>query len=83
MTERQMIQEILNTEDVPYTFEDVDDDNSQYTLLISQEDGDTRPLKEVNDEIKGYFQETNFEYKEDIHPEDVDADIRVIVKRKD
>ncbi len=56
MTERQMIQEILNTVDVIYAFEDVDEDAKEYTLLVTQQDNDKRPIENVNAEIKKYFQ---------------------------
>ncbi|WP_089089259.1 hypothetical protein [Secundilactobacillus pentosiphilus] len=83
MTERQMIQEILNTVDVIYAFEDVDEDAKEYTLLITQQDNDTRDIKKVNEEIKKYFQEADFNYKEEINPTNTDkkADLRVVIKR--
>ena len=83
MTERQMIQEILNTVDVIYAFEDVDEDAKEYTLLITQQDNDTRDIKKVNEEIKKYFQEADFNYKEEINPKNTDkpADLRVEIKR--
>ncbi|MFC6253116.1 hypothetical protein ACFP1H_00620 [Secundilactobacillus hailunensis] len=83
MTERQMIQEILNTVDVIYAFEDVDEDTKEYTLLVTQQDNDSRPLETVNAEMKKYFQEADFNYKEELHPTNTDkqADIRVLIKR--
>lgn len=83
MTERQMIQEILNTVDVIYAFEDVDEDAKEYTLLITQQDNDKRDIKKVNEEIKKYFQEAGFNYKEEINPKNTDkkADLRVVIKR--
>lgn len=83
MTERQMIQEILNTVDVIYAFEDVDEDAKEYTLLVTQQDNDNRPLEKVNAEIKKYFQEADFNYKEELNPTNTDkpADIRVVIKR--
>ncbi len=83
MTERQMIQEILNTVDVIYAFEDVDEDAKEYTLLVTQQDNDKRPIENVNAEIKKYFQEADFNYKEELNPTNTDkpADIRVVIKR--
>ncbi|MCH5461717.1 hypothetical protein HC026_03640 [Lactobacillus sp. LC28-10] len=83
MTERQMIQEILNTVDVIYAFEDVDEDAKEYTLLVTQQDNDKRPIEDVNAEIKKYFQEADFNYKEELNPTHTDkpADIRVVIKR--
>ncbi len=83
MTERQLIQEILNTVDLIYTFEDVDEDASEYTILVTQQDGDHRSLETVNSEMKHYFQEANFDYKEELHPTNATtaADIRVVIKR--
>ncbi|KID41117.1 hypothetical protein [Fructilactobacillus fructivorans] len=81
MTERQMIQEILNTVDVGYDFENVDEDNKQYTLLIKRQDNDVRDLNEINAEIKEYFKDADFSYDEQVEPKDIDADIRVEVKR--
>ncbi len=80
MTERQMIQEILNTVDVLYKFEDTDDDKKEYNLLIYTQDNDKRPIEEVNQEIKEYFQDADFTYDETINP-DEDTDIKVKVKR--
>ncbi|CAM2843645.1 hypothetical protein FRFR103141_05860 [Fructilactobacillus fructivorans] len=80
MTERQMIQEILNTVDVGYDFENVDEDNKQYTLLIKRQDNDVRDLNEINAEIKEYFKDADFSYDEQVEPKDIDADIRVEVK---
>ncbi|MTV82796.1 hypothetical protein [Secundilactobacillus folii] len=83
MTERQLIQEILNTVDVLYEFENADEDAKAYTLLITQQDNDTRELETVNAEIKKYFQEADFDYKEELHPTKTErpADIRVDIKR--
>lgn len=83
MTERQLIQEILNTVAVIYEFEDADEDTSEYTLLIKQQDNDKRDLTTVNEEVKRYFQEANFNYEETLNPTDTDkpADIRVKIKR--
>ncbi|QMU08364.1 hypothetical protein [Levilactobacillus suantsaii] len=81
MTERQMIQEILNSEAMEYHFEDVDEDSKEYTLLLKRLDKDVRPVEELNDEIKKYFKSANFDYKEELHPDDVDADIRLVIKR--
>ncbi|WP_429971504.1 hypothetical protein ACQW5G_02500 [Fructilactobacillus sp. Tb1] len=81
MTERQMIQEILNTVDVLYDFENVDEDTSEYTLLINRQKGDVRDLNIINDEMKKYFKEANFDYKEEVEPVEIDADIRVQIKR--
>ncbi len=55
MTERQMIQEILNTVDVIYSFVNTDDDKKEYEIIINRQDGDHRPLENVNKEIKHYF----------------------------
>lgn len=83
MTERQLIQEILNTVDVLYEFENADEDAKAYTLLIVQQDNDPRELETVNAEIKKYFQEADFDYQEELHPSNTDkpADIRVDIKR--
>ena len=52
MSERQMIQEILNTVDVIYNFENVDEDTNEYTILINRQNGDVRDLNVINDEMK-------------------------------
>ncbi|WP_395320354.1 hypothetical protein [Fructilactobacillus frigidiflavus] len=81
MTERQMIQEILNTVDVIFSFENVDEDTSEYTILINRQNGDVRDLNVINDEMKKYFKEADFDYKEEVEPVEIDADIRVQIKR--
>lgn len=81
MSERQMIQEILNTVDVLYEFENVDEDTKEYTILISQQKGDRRDLEVINKEMNKYFTEADFDYQEELNPTDVEADIRVQIKR--
>ncbi|USS86115.1 hypothetical protein [Fructilactobacillus cliffordii] len=81
MTERQLIQEILNTVDVIYDFENVDEDTKEYTLLIKRQTGDVRDLNVINDEMKHYFNEANFDYQEEVEPAEIDCDIRVQIKR--
>ncbi|GAA3624873.1 hypothetical protein GCM10022296_30630 [Secundilactobacillus similis DSM 23365 = JCM 2765] len=83
MTERQLIQEILNTVAVIYEFENADEDANEYTLLIKQQDNDTRDLATVNAEVKRYFEEADFDYQEELHPTNTDkpADLRVQIKR--
>jgi hypothetical protein len=81
MTERQLIQEILNSEAVEYSFENVDEDSKEYTLLLKRQDQDVRAVETINDEIKKYFQSANFDYKEELNPEGVDDDIRLVIKR--
>ncbi|MCX8743656.1 hypothetical protein J3U50_06590 [Lactobacillus sp. B3795] len=66
MTERQLIQQILNTVDVEYNFVNVDSDNSAYDIKAFQQKKDRRPLKNVNDELKKYFKEAGFNYTEHI-----------------
>ncbi|MHA8138511.1 hypothetical protein ACYATM_05685 [Lactobacillaceae bacterium Scapto_B20] len=78
--ERKLIQEILNTVDVLYDFEGTNDEDKEYTLILHRQDNDHRPLEEVNQEIKHYFQEANFTYKEQINPTP-EIDIRVEIKR--
>ena len=80
MTERQVIQEILNSEAILYSFENVDEDSKEYTLLLQRQDKDVRPVEELNYEIKKYFKSANFDYKEELNPEG-DADIRLVIKR--
>ncbi|AQW20811.1 hypothetical protein PL11_002215 [Lentilactobacillus curieae] len=80
MTERQMIQEILNTVDVMYDFENTDDDKKEYDISIHRQTGDKRPLEQINSEIKKYFQESDFSYDETLNPSD-DIDIAINVKR--
>ncbi len=81
MTERQLIQEILNSEAIEYRFENVDEDSKEYTLLLKRQDKDVRAVETINDEIKKYFQSANFDYKEELHPEGMDEDIRLVIKR--
>ncbi|GLB47300.1 hypothetical protein WR164_12790 [Philodulcilactobacillus myokoensis] len=81
MTERQMIQEILNTVDITYDFENADDDSKEYTLLIKRQNNDRRDLDEVNQEIKNYFKDADFSYDETVRPKDTDADIKVDIAR--
>ncbi len=83
MTERQLIQEILNTVSLIYDFENADEDTSEYTLLITQQDNDNRDLETVNKEMRHYFEDANFDYKEELHPTNTDkpADVRVTIKR--
>ncbi|EKK21085.1 hypothetical protein B808_841 [Fructilactobacillus florum 8D] len=81
MTERQLIQEILNTVDVLYDFENVDEDTKEYTLLIKQQNNDPRSLQVINDEMKHYFKEAAFTYQEQLQPADLDCDIKVEIKR--
>mgnify|MGYP001403934272 CR=1 FL=1 len=83
MTERQLIQEILNTVSLIYDFENADEDTSEYTLLITQQDNDNRDLETVNTEMRHYFEDANFDYKEELHPTNTDkpADVRVTIKR--
>ncbi len=81
MTERQLIQEILNSEAVEYSFENVDEDSKEYTLLLKRQEQDVRAVETINDEIKKYFQSANFDYKEELNPEGVDDDIRLVIKR--
>ncbi|KRL94298.1 hypothetical protein FD28_GL000446 [Levilactobacillus hammesii DSM 16381] len=80
MTERQVIQEILNSEAILYSFENVDEDSKEYTLLLQRQDKDVRPVEELNDEIKKYFESANFDYKEQLNPEG-EGDIRLVIKR--
>lgn len=82
MTERQLIQEILNSEAVEYSFENVDEDSREYTLLLTRQDQDVREVTTINDEIKKYFESANFDYQEELNP-DGDADIRLVIKRND
>ncbi|MHA8110587.1 hypothetical protein ACYATP_03635 [Lactobacillaceae bacterium Melli_B4] len=79
-SERKLIQEILNTVDVLYDFEETNDDDKEYTLILHRQDNDERPLDEVNEEVKHYFQEADFTYKEQIQPSP-EVDIRVEIKR--
>lgn len=83
MTERQLIQEILNTVSLIYDFENADEDTSEYTLLITRQDNDNRDLETVNKEMRHYFEDANFDYKEELHPTNTDkpADVRVTIKR--
>ncbi|KRM59351.1 hypothetical protein [Secundilactobacillus malefermentans] len=83
MTERQLIQEILNSVSVLYDFEDANEDSSEYTLLLKQQGNDTRSLETVNNEVKHYFEEADFTYKEELHPTNTDKpeDIRVEIKK--
>ncbi|MDT7013641.1 hypothetical protein DA798_11110 [Lactobacillus sp. PFC-70] len=81
MTERQLIQEILNSEAIEYHFENVDEDSKEYTLLLKRLDKDVRPVEELNDEIKHYFKSADFSYQEELNPKGVDADIRLVIKR--
>ncbi|WP_125582814.1 hypothetical protein [Levilactobacillus cerevisiae] len=81
MTERQLIQEILNSEAVEYSFENVDEDSKEYTLLLKRQDKDVRAVETINEEIKNYFESANFDYQEELHPEGVDDDIRLVIKR--
>ncbi|WP_054761782.1 hypothetical protein [Secundilactobacillus collinoides] len=83
MTERQLIQEILNTVSLIYDFENADEDTSEYTLLITQQDNDNRDLETVNTEMRHYFEDANFDCKEELHPTNTDkpADVRVTIKR--
>ncbi|WP_283680052.1 hypothetical protein [Lentilactobacillus sp. Marseille-Q4993] len=80
MTERQMIQEILNTVDVTYDFENTNDDTKEYDIAIVRQKEDKRPVDEINGEIKKYFQEADFSYDEKISP-DENTDILVSVKK--
>lgn len=80
MTERQLIQEILNTVDVIYKFVNTDDDKKDYEIAINRQDGDNRPLEDVNKEIKHYFTDAEFSYDEQLNTADGD-DIHVEVKR--
>lgn len=80
MTERQVIQEILNSEAILYSFENVDEDSKEYTLLLKRQDKDVRPVEELNDEIKKYFESANFDYQEELNPEG-EGDIRLVIKR--
>lgn len=82
MTERQLIQEILNSEAVEYSFENVDEDSKEYTLLLTRQDQDVREVATINNEIKKYFENANFDYQEELNP-DGDADIRLVIKRND
>ena len=82
MTERQLIQEILNSEAVEYSFENVDEDSKEYTLLLTRQDQDVREVTTINDEIRKYFESANFDYQEELNP-DGDADIRLVIKRND
>lgn len=82
MTERQLIQEILNSEAVEYSFENVDEDSKEYTLLLTRQYQDVREVTTINDEIKKYFESANFDYQEELNP-DGDADIRLVIKRND
>ena len=82
MTERQLIQEILNSEAVEYSFENVDEDSKEYTLLLTRQDQDVREVATINNEIKKYFERANFDYQEELNP-DGDADIRLEIKRND
>lgn len=66
MTERQLIQQILNTVDVEYNFNNVDSDNSDYDIKVFQQKEDRRSLKKVNDELKKYFKDAHFKYSEHI-----------------
>ena len=80
MSERQLIQEILNTVDVSYSFEDTDADNKKYTLLVTRQSNDRRDLDTVNKEMKHYFKSANFSYNEDLNPDDnKKIDARVVI----
>lgn len=81
MTERQLIQEIFNTVDVIFEFENVDEDSKEYTLQVKRQDNDVRDINEINDEMKHYFKEANFDYQEEVEPQEIDCDIRVQIKR--
>lgn len=81
MTERQLIQEILNSEAIEYHFENVDEDSNEYTLILKRLDKDVRPVEEINGEIKHYFESADFSYNEELNPAGVDADIRLTIKR--
>ncbi|ANZ57444.1 hypothetical protein BGL34_05880 [Fructilactobacillus lindneri] len=81
MTERQLIQEIFNTVDVIFEFENVDEDSKEYTLQVKRQDNDIRDINEINDEMKHYFKEANFDYQEEVEPQEIDCDIRVQIKR--
>ncbi|GAK47300.1 hypothetical protein LOSG293_040460 [Secundilactobacillus oryzae JCM 18671] len=83
MTEKQLIQEILNTEAVLYEFEKSDESSSSYTLLIKRQNNDKRPLEVVNDEIKHYFDDASFGYQEELNPTGTPKpeDIRVTIKK--
>ncbi|WP_191983105.1 hypothetical protein [Apilactobacillus quenuiae] len=81
MTERQLIQEILNTVDVVYDFENADEDNKEYTLLITRQKEDTRELSTINNEMKKYFKEADFSYDEDMEPKNSGAEIKVDIAR--
>lgn len=81
MTEKQLIEEILNTVDVDYTFASLKDSIKEYILTISRKDGDRRPLEQLNEEIKHYFEEANFDYTETIQPKDDLEDLMVKIKR--
>ncbi len=80
MTERQLIQEILNTVDVTYSFENVDENNKEYTLLVTRQNNDRRDLNTVNKEMKHYFKDADFSYNEDLNPDDnkkIDARVEI------
>ncbi|UDM32058.1 hypothetical protein [Lentilactobacillus laojiaonis] len=81
MTEKQMIDQILNTVDVLYKFGEVNADKGKYIILVKQQDGDRRKLQQVNEEIKKYFEEADFTYTESIKPADGLEDIRIEIKR--
>lgn len=80
MSERQMIQEILNTVDVKYSFEDVDEESKAYTILVTRQSNDRRDLDTVNSEMKHYFKDADFDYNEDLNPDDnkkIDARVKI------
>ena len=80
MSERQVIQEILNTVDVKYDFENVDESQKHYTLLVTRQSNDRRDLKTVNQEMKHYFKAADFSYDEDLNPDDnkkIDARVEI------
>lgn len=66
MTERQLIQQILNTVDIEYHFINVDANTSTYDIKAFQQKEDVRSIEKVNSELKRYFEEAGFNYTENI-----------------
>lgn len=78
MTERQLIQEILNTEDVEYEFKNVDKDTSRYDINVFLQKEDRRPLPTISAELQHYFNDAGFNYTENTGDND---DLAFIVKK--
>lgn len=70
MTERQLIQQILNTVDIEYDFVNVDTDASDYDIKVFQQKEDNRPIADINKELENYFNEAGFKYSENTGEDD-------------